>query len=91
MPNYILQEFIKELKTYRHLLPKQTIKTLRGQAIKGNIEAAKKGLATAVKKAELMTMAHNQTKQIKKHHEVGYKDQFNIGLKESHKAKASFK
>jgi len=44
------ERYIKELKTYRHLLPKQTIKTLRGQALSGDLEGAKKGLVTAIKK-----------------------------------------
>lgn len=38
------QEYIKELKIYKDVLPKQTIKTLRGQALKGDLSGAKKGL-----------------------------------------------
>ncbi len=38
------QEYIKELKIYKDVLPKQTIKTLRGQALKGDLAGAKKGL-----------------------------------------------
>lgn len=89
MNYYVLQDFIKQLKTHRHLLDKQTIKTLRGQALNGNLDGAKKGLATALKKANVMDMAHRQTKVISKYHEVDYKGQFNISLKESHKAKTS--
>lgn len=37
-------KFIKLLKDYRGILPRQTIKTLRGQALAGDIEGAKKGL-----------------------------------------------
>jgi hypothetical protein len=36
--------FIKELKEYIGILPKQTIKTLRGQALAGDIVGARKGL-----------------------------------------------
>lgn len=36
--------FIKELKEYISILPKQTIKTLRGQALAGDIVGARKGL-----------------------------------------------
>ena len=37
-------EYIKELKIYKDVLPKQTIKTLRGQALTGDLAGAKKGL-----------------------------------------------
>lgn len=36
--------FIKELKEYIGILPKETIKTLRGQALAGDIVGASKGL-----------------------------------------------
>jgi hypothetical protein len=39
-----MQSFIKELGRYREILPKNTIKTLRGQALSGNIAGARKGL-----------------------------------------------
>ena len=89
MNKHTLQEFIKRLKTYRHLLPKQTVKTIRGQAIKGNIEAAEKGLKTALDKANVMNMAHRQTKVITKHHKADYRDQLQCSLKESHRVKSS--
>ena len=38
------QEFIKALKIYKDILPKQTLKTLRGQALSGDLIGAKKGL-----------------------------------------------
>lgn len=31
------QEFIKALKIYKDILPKQTLKTLRGQALSGDL------------------------------------------------------
>ena len=37
-----MQDLIKELKQYRELLPKNTIKTLRGQALAGDLLRAKK-------------------------------------------------
>jgi len=43
-------KFIKLLKDYRGILPRQTIKTLRGQASAGDIEGAKKGLKKEVSK-----------------------------------------
>ena len=82
-----MNKFIRELKTYRHLLPKQTIKTLKGQALSGNIEGARKGLTTALNKANTMDMAHRQTKVISKYYNVDYKGQLAISLKESHKVK----
>ena len=84
-----MNSFIKQLKQYRHLLPKQTIKTLRGQALSGNIDGARKGLATALNKANIMDMAHRQTKVISKYHNVDYRGQLAISMKESHKAKNS--
>lgn len=43
-------KFIKLLKDYRGILPRQTIKTLRGQALAGDIEGAKRGLKKEVSK-----------------------------------------
>ncbi len=43
-------KFIINLKRYRHLLTKQQIKTIRGQALSGNLEGAKKGLIRIVGK-----------------------------------------
>ena len=39
-----MQVFIKELGKYRGCLPRQRIKTLRGQALSGDLVGAKKGL-----------------------------------------------
>ena len=39
-----IKTFVTELKKYRGKIPKQTIKTLRGQALSGNLEGAIKGL-----------------------------------------------
>ena len=37
-------DFFKSLKMYRHLLTRQELQTLRGQAMAGDYDAAKKGL-----------------------------------------------
>lgn len=37
--------FIKVLGTYRKILSKQQISSIKGQALSGNIEAARKGLS----------------------------------------------
>lgn len=39
-----MQVFIKELGKYRGYLPRKIIKTLRGQALSGDLVGAKKGL-----------------------------------------------
>lgn len=36
--------FIKELGRYKEALPRHTIKALKGQALSGDLEGAKKGL-----------------------------------------------
>ena len=37
-------EFIKRLRIYRGKIPKQVLKTIRGQALSGNLEGARLGL-----------------------------------------------
>ena len=81
-----MNSFIKELKQYRHILPKQTISTLRGQAISGNVEGAKKGLQTALNKRQSnkdkMTNAHRSTRYMtKQYDDVDYRAQLSISLK----------
>lgn len=41
-------KFIKELKNYRGRLPSNVLKTIRGQALNGDLEGAKKGLEKAL-------------------------------------------
>lgn len=43
-------KFVMELKPYKDVLPKQTIKTLKGQALSGDLEGAKKGLGTVLRR-----------------------------------------
>lgn len=82
------KEFIAKLERFRHLLPKQTVKTLRGQALSGNVQGATKGLIKALKKANVMSMAHRQTKVFVKHFGCDdYKGQFICSLKEAHSVK----
>ena len=81
-----MNSFIKELKQYRHILPKQTISTLRGQAITGDVEGAKKGLQTALNKRQSnkdkMTNAHRSTRYMSKNYDdVDYRAQLSISLK----------
>lgn len=50
MDDFLLQEFIKRLGRYRGELPKNIIKTLRGQALSGDLVGAKKGLINVLNK-----------------------------------------
>ena len=43
------EEFLRHLKAYRNMLPRQTILTLRGQALSGDVEGAIRGLAQLLK------------------------------------------
>lgn len=43
-------QFVRQLKRYRGKLHKQTIKTLRGQALSGNLKGAKLGLEKVLEK-----------------------------------------
>jgi len=43
-------KFVMELKRYKDVLPKQTIKTLKGQALSGDLGGAKKGLGTVLRR-----------------------------------------
>ena len=81
-----MSSFIRELRQYRHILPKQTISTLRGQALSGDLEGAIKGLQTALNKKQSnkdkMTNAHRGTRYIIKNYgDVDYKTQLSINLR----------
>lgn len=82
-----MNNFIKELKKHRHTLPKQTISTIRGQALSGDLEGAKRGLETALNKnqshKDKMTNAHRGTRYMKKqYNDIDYRTQLGIQLKE---------
>lgn len=46
----MMNRFIKSLKNYRSRLPSNILKTIRGQALNGDLEGAKKGLEKALNK-----------------------------------------
>lgn len=49
--NYIgINGFVKNLKKYQNRLSKQQLKTLRGQALSGDLAGAKKGLTKLLRK-----------------------------------------
>jgi len=49
-------EFIMKLKKYNCILSRQQIRTLSGQAIKGEIEAAEKGLNKLLRRIDIATI-----------------------------------
>lgn len=46
----LMNKFIRKLKKYREILPRNILKTIRGQALSGDLDGAIKGLDTALKK-----------------------------------------
>ena len=48
-----MNEFVKKLKQYRHLLPKQTINTIKGMALNGDTIGAEKMLKNALDKIKV--------------------------------------
>lgn len=43
-------KFLRDLKRYKDVLPKQTMKTLKGQALSDDLEGAKKGLGIVLRR-----------------------------------------
>jgi hypothetical protein len=43
-------KFLMDLKRYKDVLPKQAMKTMKGQALSGDLEGAKKGLGTVLRR-----------------------------------------
>ncbi len=43
-------EFLRHLKAHRDKMPRQTLKTLRGQALSGDVAGALRGMARVLKK-----------------------------------------
>lgn len=50
MANVDTVRFLSELRRYKGALSKQIIKTLRGQALSGDLEGARKGLCTVLRR-----------------------------------------
>lgn len=48
-----IDRFLAELKCYRRLIGRQTLLTIRGQALAGDIAGARKGLQRIIKKLQL--------------------------------------
>lgn len=45
-----MNKFIRKLKKYREILPRNILKTIRGQALSGDLDGAIKGLDRVLKK-----------------------------------------
>jgi hypothetical protein len=81
-----MNEFVKELKQYRHLLSKQTISTIKGMALTGDIIGAEKMLKNALdrkqNKSEIFINAHRSSRYMTKNYDdIDYKAQFILGLR----------
>lgn len=81
-------EFLIELKEHRHAVPRQTVKTLKGQALAGDVNGARKGLHASLKKQqssrERLLNAHRNARYItKQYSEVNYHSQLSISLRDS--------
>ncbi len=50
MANIDTVEFIVKLRQFKSVIPKQVMKTLKGQALSGDLEGAKKGLGTVLRR-----------------------------------------
>ena len=80
--------FVRSLREYRHLLPRHLIKTIRGQALSGDVEGAAKRLKKAINRIDAMTMAHRQTKvYLGLYDDCDYKGQMMCSLREGHRVK----
>lgn len=78
----IMETFLEQLKGYRHLINKQQLKTLRGQALAGDVEGARKGLqkilSRKMSKRDIFINAHRGARYMK---DADYRAQFALNLK----------
>ena len=81
-----MKAFLALLKGYRHLINKQQLKTLRGQALAGDVEGARKGLqkvlSRKMSKRDMFVNAHRGARYMK---DADYRAQFALNLKYIHK------
>lgn len=70
----MIEVLLLELREFKNILPKQIIKTLRGQALSGDVAGAKKGLEKIKRKIEEGDMVYGNSsgkfkkrKKLKKH------------------------
>ncbi len=73
--------FVKGLRDYRHILTRQQVKSMKGMALSGHLEQARKSLKTALKNKNTMTLAHQGARKMKTMHPgIDYKTQVGINL-----------
>ena len=76
---------MEQLKGYRHLINKQQLKTLRGQALAGDVEGASKGLqkilSRKMSKRDMFINAHRGSRYMKYMKDADYRAQFALNLK----------
>ena len=81
-----MKAFLELLKGYRHLINKQQLKTLRGQALAGDVEGARKGLqkvlSRKMSKRDMFVNAHRGARYMR---DADYRAQFALNLKYIHK------
>lgn len=84
-----MKAFLEQLKDYRHLINKQQLKTLRGQALAGDVEGARKGLqkilSRKMSKRDMFINAHRGARYMKYMKAADYRAQFALNLKYIHK------
>ena len=50
------KKFIKDSESYKCSIPKQTYKTIRGQALAGDLDGAHRGLQKVLERERIMNM-----------------------------------
>ena len=84
------REFVKSLKPYAILLDRQTFKIIRGQGLRGDIEGARKGIRTAMRRYEksprkqIFNVAHRNTRRKKWNDKRPYREVFQESLREAY-------
>ena len=81
-----ISTFINELKAYRHSISKQCVSTLKGQALSGDVESAKKGLESALKHKQTnktrLNNAHRSARyMIRVYQDTEYITQLSLGMR----------
>jgi hypothetical protein len=86
MEEQVMHAFMKKLKQYRHIINRQQVRALRGQALAGDIKWANKGLQNILKKgtnkSDIFTNAHRGARYA---NGPDYKAEFAASLKNIYK------
>lgn len=82
-----MRDFIFELGEYKHILNKQTVKTLKGQYLAGDKKGAINGLTSSIKKLVPMEGAHRNAKIYQNIYKQDYCTQRDVCLSVIYKMK----